>query len=205
MENILFPDPANPKDQITFLTKLCFKARSEGLLSLQDDLDSNNFGFLSEVTIRALQLVIDGTASEYINYVISNYEISTLENFDYHWQIFRPYFIKKRTGDINDTKEFTKLFLLDGHPENEFISQQIQLIDSEHFIKNKFINSLEKLSPLPDSLYFNALSDMYQSYIALYKRCFRIIHSGVISIHSGDNHRIMIDQIKSTGAVNGYI
>ncbi|MCG9874889.1 MAG: hypothetical protein MH321_08890 [Leptospiraceae bacterium] len=205
MYKILFPDPENPKEQIIYLAEIAERARREGLLSIEDLLKSNNSRFFNEITGRVLQLVIDGTDSNIVRFIISNYEISTLENFKYHWQVFRPYFITKRTGDIDDIKKFIKILLLNGHPENNFISDQIKLIESNNFIKSNFIISIEKISHLLDSLYYEALSDMFQSYIALFQRCFRIILTGVTSIQSGDNPGIIIEQLKSLGGVNEKI
>lgn len=205
MENILFPDPENPKEQIIRLAEIAERARREGLLSIEDLLQSNNSRFFNEITSRLLQFVVDGTDPNIVRFIISNYEISTLENLKYHWQVFRPYFIKKRTGDVDEFKNLTKILLLNGHPENNFISDQIKLIESNNFTKSNFIISLEKISHLPDSLYFEALSDMFQSYIALCQRCFRIILIGVTSIQSGDNPEIIIEQLKSVGGINEKI
>lgn len=186
LPTIMFTIPSkkysiDPTSVIETLVTFAEKARREGVLSLEDDVQDIPDPFLK----RAIQLVVDGTDPEVVKNIMEN-EITQMENrhalgkkmLD-DWGYFAPAF-----GMLGTLQGLIAMLRRMNDVSSIGLNMSIALITT---LYGAFLANLILL-PLSSRL------DLYNKYDVLMKE---MVIEGVLSIQAGDNPTILREKLYS--------
>lgn len=174
-------DSYNPQEVISSLVHLADKARREGLLALEDDLQNENDEFLK----KGIQLVVDGTDPDLVRSILE-IEISYLEERHQMGQnIFK--FV------ANMAPAFGMLGTLIG------LIQMLTTIDNPDTIAAAMGVAL--ITTFYGSLLANVVATPLAGKLAIRSRnevlLKELMVEGILSLQAGENPRIVEEKLKS--------
>lgn len=178
----LAPPGVDLKAEIVTLLSFSEKARREGLLSLEDDMESVK----DEMTRKAMQMVIDGTEPENILTVLEDFSESTKKHAKIPAEIFETLGGFSPTLGIIGTV-MGLVHVLEGLGGGGGIQQLGEGI-AVAFIATFYGIGFANLLWLP-------LSNKIKWIIHHEESRRQIITSGVLGIQSGDNPRVLKDKL----------
>jgi chemotaxis protein MotA len=177
----IFPPRYNPKELIVTLVSFSEKARREGLLALEDDLDELEDPFMR----KGLQLVVDGTDPELVRNVMEREVDQMAERHDTNKKMF------------DEGAAYAPAFGMIG----TLVGLVMMLLNLEDRSSVGPYLALAILTTLYGAFIANILYtpvgtrlDQMTSYEIVIKS---IIVEGTLSIQSGDNPRIVKDKLIS--------
>jgi len=179
---VIFPPKFNPADTIMTLVSFSEKARREGLLALEDDLDELDDQFLR----KGLQLVVDGTDPELVKTIMFN-EIDAMEAR--HNSVIKMF---------NDLGSFAPAFGMIGTLIGLILALKAGIEDREALTRNVAVALITTYyGALLANIFFlpiaNKLGELHDQEVLLRE----IMIQGILAIQSGDNPRIVKDRLIS--------
>ncbi len=179
---VLFVPTQNPTEVILTLVSFSEKARREGLLALEDDLDELDDEFLK----KGLQLVVDGTDPA----LVQNILYTELENIDARHSSGRQMF--------EDAAAFAPAFGMIGTLIGLILALKSGIEDREGLVRNVGTALITTYyGAILANLFFipiaNKLRDRNNNEMLLRE----IMIHGILAIQSGDNPRIVKDRLIS--------
>lgn len=182
IQKALNPAHVDLKGEISTLLSFSEKARREGLLSLEDDMDQVK----DEMTRKAMQMVIDGTEPENILTVLEDFSESTKKHDKIPAEVFETLGGFSPTLGIIGTV-MGLVHVLEGLGGGGGIQQLGEGI-AVAFIATFYGIGFANLFWLP-------LSNRIKNSIHHEETRRQIITNGVLGIQSGDNPRVLKDKL----------
>lgn len=174
-------DSHNPSEVISSLVRLAEKARREGLLALEDDLQSERDEFLK----KGIQLVVDGTDPDLVRSILE-IEISYLEE---RHQLGQNIF--KYTASV--APAFGMIGTLIG------LIQMLTTLDNPDAIASSMGVAL--ITSLYGALIANVIANPIAGKLSVRSRrevlLKELMVEGILSLQAGENPRIVEEKLKS--------
>ena len=193
--------PVSPDDLVITLISFSEKSRREGLLALEDDLDEIE----DELMVKLLQLVVDGTDPDLVR-KIGEAELSM--SVYYMEEIHEALLFLMVNRDREDIGEMFRHFVLsldlEGSLEEIFRlgEELLDIISSDHDFNE---DTPPRLAAMIELIRYGAtpedegelLENHFHTLIEQHRRSRRIILEGVLNIQSGNNPRVVMDELSA--------
>ena len=174
-----FPQEFNPKDMIVTLVSFSEKARREGLLALEDDLNELNDDFLR----KGIQLVVDGTDPELVRRIMETELEYIMERHDRGKKMFDDWgFLAPAFGMIGT---LLGLVLMLANLEDKASIGPAMATALITTLYGSMIANIFCI-PMSNKLDFRGAQEVLVKMIMI---------EGTLSIQAGDNPRIVRDKL----------